>query len=120
MVQKKAIRLISNAGYYEHTNPLFISHKILKLKDLYLFQLGVYVYKNPENFDFRSEHSYNTRQAGNLRPPLQRLRSSEQSVFSKGCSLWNELPEPIKTADSLEKFKRSLKEYYLEKYQHEI
>ena len=119
LVQKRAIRLISNASYYEHTNPLFLSHKILKLDDLYLFQLGVYVFKNLENFNFVSEHSHDTRHGGELRPPFQRLRTTQQSVFYQGCKLWNELPERIKMVDTLEKFKTSLKNYYLDKYQQE-
>ena len=31
MLQKKAIRLISNSSYISHTNPLFIQHKLLKI-----------------------------------------------------------------------------------------
>ena len=119
LVQKRAIRLISNASYNEHTNPLFLFHKILKLEDLYLFQLGVYVFKNLENFNFVSEHSHDTRHGGELRPPFQRLRTTQQSVFYQGCKLWNELPERIKMVDTLEKFKTSLKNYYLDKYQQE-
>ncbi len=35
--QKEAIRIISNAGYRDHTNPLFKLHKILPLEQLIKF-----------------------------------------------------------------------------------
>ena len=42
--QKRTIRTIANAGFRDHTDPLFRRFKILKLQDIYHFQLGTYMF----------------------------------------------------------------------------
>ena len=44
VLQKRAIRLISNTHYLAHTNPLFNRFQLLKLNDIYTFQLLVFMY----------------------------------------------------------------------------
>ena len=45
LIQKKAIRIITNSHYIAHTDPLFSKLKLLKLDDLYKHQLGIFIYK---------------------------------------------------------------------------
>ena len=45
LLQKKVIRIICNAPFLAHTDPLFFEHNILKIKDLYLFHFGECMYK---------------------------------------------------------------------------
>ena len=45
ILQKRAIRIIYNADFRAHTNNLFLNDKTLKIKDLYIFQLGQLMYK---------------------------------------------------------------------------
>ena len=45
LLQKRAIRLISNAQFLDHTAPLFAQQNILKLKDLYQQRCAVFSYK---------------------------------------------------------------------------
>ena len=40
VVQKRVIRIICNANFRAHTNPLFYDNQILKLEDVYYVQLG--------------------------------------------------------------------------------
>ena len=42
ILQKKAIRIITQSHYLAHTDPLFSKLKLLKLDDLYKHQLGIY------------------------------------------------------------------------------
>ena len=42
MLQKKAIRIINGASYLQHTDPLFYSSKILKIRDQYKLSIGTY------------------------------------------------------------------------------
>ena len=49
ILQKKAIRIISNAQYNDHTNPLFKKHEILKLSDIHNHKLGKYMYQLVKN-----------------------------------------------------------------------
>ena len=56
LLQKKSLRIIFNLNMRAHTDDLFCSNKLLKVKDLYLFQLGQFMfnYKNnnlPKVFD---------------------------------------------------------------------
>ena len=42
---KAAVRLISFKNKYEHTNPLFLKHKILPLLDLIKYKKGIFLWK---------------------------------------------------------------------------
>ena len=44
ILQKKAIRCINKLYYNAHTEPLFIRNKILKLDDLYTFELSKFMF----------------------------------------------------------------------------
>ena len=44
-LQKKAIRLISNSPYISHTNPLFMQHKLLKIRGFFKLKLLKLYYK---------------------------------------------------------------------------
>ena len=71
LFKKKVIRIISRSSSDAHTNPIFVSLRILKFEDIIKLQIGkvMYLYKNgllPDSFNdmflFNCEvHSYNTR-----------------------------------------------------------
>lgn len=43
-LQKKAIRVVANASYYTHTDPLFYNHELIKIPEYYTYKLvTVYV-----------------------------------------------------------------------------
>ena len=44
LLQKKVIRIMSRSSYLAHTDPLFKQLKILKLHNLYLFQVGKFMF----------------------------------------------------------------------------
>ena len=61
-LQKRAVRAISVAGYLDHTDPLFLRNKILKLNDLYKHSLACYIYSHPNLLNEHSRsHTYLTR-----------------------------------------------------------
>ena len=45
LLEKKAIRIITSSHYIAHTDPLFSTTKLLKLDDLYKYQLGIFTHK---------------------------------------------------------------------------
>ena len=45
LLQKKVIRIITSSHYIAHTEPLFSMTKLLKLDDLYKYQLGIFMHK---------------------------------------------------------------------------
>ena len=42
-LQKRAIRIINNAGYNNHTDPLFKNCEILKLSDMYQYHVYLFM-----------------------------------------------------------------------------
>ena len=45
VVQKRAIRIINNVGFIAHTNMLFYNCNILKISDLHLCNIGIFIYE---------------------------------------------------------------------------
>ena len=45
LLQKKAIRIISNTDYLAYSSKLFFNLKLLKLDDIMKFELGTFMYK---------------------------------------------------------------------------
>ena len=45
LLQKKNIRIITSSHYIAHTDPLFAMTKLLKIEDLYKYQLGIFMHK---------------------------------------------------------------------------
>ena len=46
ILQKRTLRLICNAPFNEHSQPLFLQNKVLTLDDIYNYQLGIFLYKH--------------------------------------------------------------------------
>ena len=115
-LQKRSLRIINKKPYREHTNPLFIQNNILKLHDLYKFNLGIHFYKNKLYENLTRTHTYSTRFRSNLLPSFNRLVVTKQSIYEQGAIVWNEIPAPIKNAQTLPKFKRMLKAHFIEQY----
>ena len=116
ILQKRAVRIICNASFLAHTDPLFYSKKILKIFDIHKFRLAIYMYQNHSTEFSSADHSYNTRFRHHLVPEFHRLNSSQRSLDFSAPHFWNSLPEYIKQADSINIFKRRVKEYLLEQY----
>lgn len=63
----------------------------------------------------RDVHRYETRRAGDLRMPNFRKTCTQNSLFYKGYSLFNELPDTAKQANSLREFKKHCKDFVLQR-----
>ena len=128
-LQKRIVRMMTNSSYREHTTPLFHSLKILKLNDIYIYQVALLIFKNSNNclppsisnnFKNRSEiHSHSTRSAYNIHIPLMRTSFAKRTILFQGPKIWNNLPRHITTISSIAIFKRTtcIKHYFLAYYQ---
>ena len=126
IVQKRVIRIINNAGFRAHTNDLFYNCKILKISDLYLYSLGIFMFelKNdnlPHVFAplFQRNfilHSHSTRQANHYHLPQTRTVFANSTFTFTGPKFWNSLNNQLVDSPSLNSFKRKLKLYLLERY----
>lgn len=117
ILQKRAIRIITNSSYLAHTSSLFKSTEILKLSDLSKYLLAIHQFglisKGQATFPV---HGYQTRNIQNPLPQFHRLKMTQQAVTYRGPSVWRELPNHLKLIHSLKLFKRELKLYYVGQY----
>ena len=126
LLQKKVLRIICSVPPRSHTNPLFFKYKILKIQDLYTFQLGqfMYNYNNnslpcifhsmfPKNQSF---HNYPTRRSNEFHLPLLRTLLAQKTFIYTGPRVWNSFDKDIKVAKSLYSFKKKLKSSLLISY----
>ena len=123
LLQKKVIRIICGVPPRSHTEPLFIKHEILKIKDLYFFQLGQFMFNYnvnalPSIFNSmfprnQSFHDYPTRQSNEFHLPLLRTLLAQNTFIYTGPRFWNSLSCEIKNSPSLYSFKRKLKLFLL-------
>ena len=128
ILQKRAVRIILNAGYRDHTAPLFANLKILQLNDLYYFNLGKFMYKYMNNalppcfntcFFLTSDvHSYNTRSTSrkNLFVRYNRTSLYRNSLVQRGITYWNNLNDPLKASLTLLNFAKKRKTQLLSAY----
>ena len=118
VIQKKAIRIISNSGFRDHTDPLFKQLNLLTLNNIYIYQIGIFMFKNYQNvlpaafdnmFQYNDEiHSYATRQKNQLRIPAVRSNCLYQTVRAKGVTIWNSIFLKLTVQCSIHSFKASL------------
>ena len=72
------------------------------------------MYKNQSQF--QCSHSINTRNRHLAVPPYHRLTVTQHSVSYKGPQIWNKLPLEIRSLNSITKFKKAVKEHFLNSY----
>jgi len=110
-LQKRAIRIIMNAGNRQSCHELFREFNILPLHSQYIFSLSVFVVKHINMFKLNSMiHSINTRHCSDLHLPSVHLTKVQKGVYYSGINVFNCLPAEIKgLSGDIRKFKTALK-----------
>ena len=113
-IQKRIIRNITHSAYDAHTDPLFKTTKILKIRDIINLQIGLYFYKtNLHNLaEFQGNHNHFTRFRENVRPLIHRTTIFRRSFLFQSVALWDKLSTHhpnIVTANTITQFKNRLK-----------
>ena len=118
ILQKKLIRIISNAEYLAHTDPLFFDNQVLKVIDIHKYLLAQDMYKrNSSNNLLTIQHTYNTRFRHDAQPTNHRLDASRRLPSYAGATVWNSLPDAFKSSQlKFHKFKKSVKSFYVNQY----
>ena len=119
ILQKKAVRLITNSHYLTPSSPLFVKCNILPLTELIKLNTCIFMFNYhkgilPESFAhmFKTNsaiHSYPTRQSKDLHIPFSRLSFVCHSTRFVGVNEWNSLNQDIKSSTTLTRFKRLCK-----------
>jgi hypothetical protein len=115
-IQKRIIRIITNAGSHDSCCQLFRQLQILSLPSRYIFSLLVFVNKNRDLFQSNYEiHYLNTRFDYNLRLPSTNLTLVQKGVLYSGRKIYNQLPSNIKVLlNDAKRFKSTLKSYIID------
>ena len=127
VIQNKIVRnLFANKITHNNTTELFRKLKILKVKDMYHWELGISIYKalylncyDPITESLTSlnwTHNYNTRKIHAFRLPQVRTNAHARHLIFAGVQFWNSLPLQVRTAKSLASFKFKLKCHLLKYY----
>ena len=123
----KALRIISKTKIKGRISPQYYKYEILKLEDLYNFEIAKLMYqfthsKFPLNFNYYFAYSsdvssYSTRHTSSNDIFLPRFMSSktQHSIKYIGAKIWNNIPSDLKN-ESYSKFKESYKKFLLSKY----
>ena len=121
--QKRLIRLILKKKRYEHSNPLYIQLKLLKLQDICTMNACLFIFKSINNFIFcpitieaRPPGPYNLRNIAPLEIPFSRSTQTKRFIRIRGPQLWNALPESIRCSRTVYTFKKKIKHYFVESY----
>ena len=125
-LQKRAIRLITHSHFRCSTSHLFNKLKILKLVDIYKFQLGQFIFKSINNLLPKSSsyhikkhdltHDYPLRNECSISTVSFKTKIRENYIGVSGPQLWNLLPELVKSSVTFLIFKRNLKDFLLKHY----
>ena len=120
MLQKRAIRNINRAKYRAHTEPLFKSSLILKLTDLYEYQVTLFMFDyianklpisfhNTFKFNRDIENARITRQSDLLYVKRCRSQYASRLPLFSFPTIWNRLSISLNNSTSRSLFKYNLK-----------
>ncbi len=107
---------------YVHTSPVFRELQWLKLRQKYLLDVGVTVFKVLRGFypdwflSFKSRRviiTGKTRQMQQLYVPRTSTHTGDRCIAVLGRTLWNTLPPTVTQAPTLHTFKAKLKKFLL-------
>ncbi len=82
---------------------------------MYVKQVSIFMFKYkhcllPSSFNnfftiHSANHTYNTRNKGDFQIPIHRIKT----ISTTGPKIWNDLPNDVKSANSLGQFKNKIK-----------
>ena len=118
VLQKKIIRILSNVEYNAHTSNLFVSLKLMNIKQMYDYFVSIFIYQQvcnelPDIFSNYFTGNNSNRQPMNLRPMYHSKKICEFSIRVMGPRIWNAIPSNIKMITSMNRFKHCLKKYIM-------
>ena len=128
VLQNKIVRNLFSQKVQQNTSTtsLFYNLKILKVKELYLHELGIVMYKAIyfNCYDTLTEslrelnwtHNYNTRKINAYRLPAIKTSNNARHIIFKGVQFWNNLPLELRSSNNFTTFTRLLKDLLLSRY----
>ena len=119
-LQKKALRIITHSPPRAHTFPLFTTHTILNIFNIYKYQVSSFIFLPMYKllltpllslFNLNSDyHQYSTRQKDDLHVYAHRWSFS---LRVQGPQNWNSIPLSLCHSLTLSSYKQKLRHYFL-------
>lgn len=116
--RQKILKIMYDKKYTYPSNSLFIEARILDIRQIYMYNIIIYLYKDKKNLK-KIVHTYDTR---NKKKEYAQLTISKKSVGQRcytylSCRIFNFLPEMYKiylrTINSIGLVKKIFKAYVL-------
>ena len=129
ILQKKAVRHITNSKYNSHTSPLFKKLKLLTLTDIFnnsccqcYFKLQKdtsHPYFHEQLLTNNTIHNYFTRHSNDIHRNNITSALEKQSLNFKISKIWNNLPSTLRQniTASQHIFNKRLKQHFISQYQ---
>lgn len=93
VIQKRAVRILANAGPLQHCKPLFVELGIMTVVNMYIFQIIIGVKLNINDYVFVNQvHGHNTRRCRDVNRPRCRLEKTVKTFLVAGIKCFNRLP----------------------------
>jgi hypothetical protein len=93
ILQKKIIRITTNAKIRESCRVIFKKLEILPFYSQYIYSLLLFVINNKDVFNFNIDiHKYTTRFHGNLHVPIINITRFKKGAYIMGIKIYNHLP----------------------------
>ena len=124
-LQKRAVRIVSKVGKYEHTNSLFYKLKLLKFVDLVDLKVGIVMFKArtkklplnvQEKFSLNINANYSLRSVNKFKVKFVRTSLKAKTLSIYGVKIFNKIGFDINKATNLVRFKALFKKCLFEKY----
>ena len=127
ILQKRAVRIVTNSSFNSTSGPLFFRLKLLKLSDIVNFQTAQFMFKVKNNLlpiicnnyvtvASMASQVYVTRHHSFFNILGCRTGLREKSLKIRGPKIWNRLPVLIQNLCSFLTFKRELFSLYINSY----
>ena len=125
ILQKKAIRIVSKVGKYDHTNNLFNKLKLLKFVDLIDLKVGLIMFKArlnklpknvQEKFSVKVDIKYGLRNSHKFKVNFVRTSLKARTISVYGVKIFYKLSNEIIGAKNELRFKALFKQSLLNKY----
>ena len=124
MLQKRCIRIIGKVDRLESTNPLFSRYNVLKFNDIVRITTLLIAHKrlygvlpmSIQDCVVRISHRYESLRKNRFLARFSSTTLGSQSLVSVGTKLWNSIPSVITSIVNHQRFKLSIKKFYIQQY----
>ena len=128
ILQNNVVKVLGGGRWQDHASAYYSQLNILKLEDLYTYEVAKLMHKYSQNklpknlssffTPVNAIHSRTTRLASsglNLSLPFYRIEKLQRSYKFQGVMIWNSVPQKMKML-SFNQFKIRLKKHLISKY----